>query len=89
MTLATFCLGRGDCCFALGFVAQTDQMSDTSTSIRAGDLPVFTAIVENVVVPSGYAAAIARAFSNTFAGIRPVDLPTEILGALVALLLAG
>ncbi|RAZ91518.1 aquaporin family protein [Mesorhizobium hawassense] len=39
------------------------------------------------------AVAIARAFSNTFAGIRPVDLPAfiiaEILGAVVALLLAG
>jgi glycerol uptake facilitator-like aquaporin len=39
------------------------------------------------------AVAVARAFSNTFAGIRPVDLPAfivaEILGAIVALLLAG
>ena len=39
------------------------------------------------------AVAIARAFSNTFAGIRPVDLPgfivAEFLGAFVALLLAG
>ncbi|RWX58237.1 aquaporin family protein, partial [Mesorhizobium sp. M4B.F.Ca.ET.089.01.1.1] len=39
------------------------------------------------------AVAIARAFSNTFAGIRPVDLPAfivaEILGAVVALLVAG
>ncbi|RWL90989.1 MAG: aquaporin family protein [Mesorhizobium sp.] len=39
------------------------------------------------------AVAIARAFSNTFAGIRPVDLPAfivaEILGAFAALLLAG
>ena len=39
------------------------------------------------------AVAIARAFSNTFAGIRPVDLPgfivAEVLGALVALFLAG
>jgi len=39
------------------------------------------------------AVAIARAFSDTFAGIRPVDLPgfivAEILGALVALFLAG
>ncbi len=39
------------------------------------------------------AVAIARAFSDTFAGIRPVDVPgfivAEILGALVALFLAG
>jgi glycerol uptake facilitator-like aquaporin len=39
------------------------------------------------------AVAIARAFSNTFAGIRPLDLPAfilaEILGAFVALLFAG
>jgi glycerol uptake facilitator-like aquaporin len=39
------------------------------------------------------AVAIARAFSNTFAGIRPVDLPgfivAELLGAFVALLLSG
>lgn len=39
------------------------------------------------------AVAIARAFSNTFAGIRPADLPAfivaEIVGAVVALLLGG
>ncbi|MCV3208119.1 aquaporin family protein [Mesorhizobium sp. YC-39] len=39
------------------------------------------------------AVAIARAFSNTFAGIRPVDLPgfilAEFLGALLAMILAG
>ena len=39
------------------------------------------------------AVAIARAFSDTFAGIRPIDLPgfiiAEIAGALVAMALAG
>ncbi|MES0129427.1 aquaporin family protein [Mesorhizobium sp. M0029] len=39
------------------------------------------------------AVAIARAFSNTFAGIRPVDVPmfiaAELAGALIALALAG
>ncbi|QND63385.1 aquaporin family protein [Mesorhizobium loti] len=39
------------------------------------------------------AVAIARAFSDTFAGIRPVDLPgfiaAELLGALLAMALAG
>lgn len=39
------------------------------------------------------AVAIARAFSDTFAGIRPIDLPAfivaESLGAVVALLVAG
>ncbi|CCV04587.1 Major intrinsic protein [Mesorhizobium metallidurans STM 2683] len=39
------------------------------------------------------AVAIARAFSNTFAGIRPVDLPgfilAEFVGALLAMILAG
>ncbi|MER8713411.1 aquaporin family protein [Mesorhizobium sp. M0189] len=39
------------------------------------------------------AVAIARAFSNTFAGIRPTDLPgfiaAELLGALLAMALAG
>ena len=39
------------------------------------------------------AVAIARAFTNTFAGIRPVDLPgfivAELLGALIALALAA
>lgn len=39
------------------------------------------------------AVAIARAVSNTFAGIRPVDLPAfivaEVLGALLAMALAG
>lgn len=39
------------------------------------------------------AVAIARAFSNTFAGIRPGDLPgfiaAEVLGALLAMILAG
>jgi glycerol uptake facilitator-like aquaporin len=39
------------------------------------------------------AVAIARAFSNTFAGIRPVDLPgfivAEFLGALLAMMFAG
>ncbi|PAP93861.1 aquaporin [Mesorhizobium wenxiniae] len=39
------------------------------------------------------AVAIARAVSNTFAGIRPVDLPAfvvaELLGALLAMALAG
>ncbi|MER8993295.1 aquaporin family protein [Mesorhizobium sp. M0074] len=39
------------------------------------------------------AVAIARAFSNTFAGIRPADLPgfigAELLGALLAMTLAG
>ncbi|MFD2054587.1 MIP/aquaporin family protein [Mesorhizobium calcicola] len=39
------------------------------------------------------AVAIARAFSDTFSGIRPVDLPgfisAELLGALLAMPLAG
>lgn len=39
------------------------------------------------------AVAIARALSNTFAGIRPADLPgfiiAEVLGALIAMSLAG
>ncbi|WP_352543382.1 MULTISPECIES: MIP/aquaporin family protein [unclassified Mesorhizobium] len=39
------------------------------------------------------AVAIARGFSNTFAGIRPVDVPAfiaaELAGALLALALAG
>ncbi len=39
------------------------------------------------------AVAIARALSNTFAGIRPVDLPgfiiAELLGAVLAMALAG
>lgn len=39
------------------------------------------------------AVAIARAFTDTFAGIRPVDVPAfiaaEIAGALVAMMLAG
>jgi glycerol uptake facilitator-like aquaporin len=39
------------------------------------------------------AVAIARAFSNTFAGIRPLDLPgfivAELVGALIAMVLAG
>lgn len=39
------------------------------------------------------AVAIARAFSNTFAGIRPLDVPAfivaELIGALLALALAG
>jgi glycerol uptake facilitator-like aquaporin len=39
------------------------------------------------------AVAIARAVSNTFAGIRPIDLPAfivaELLGALLAMALAG
>jgi glycerol uptake facilitator-like aquaporin len=39
------------------------------------------------------AVAIARAFSDTFAGIRPVDLPgfilAELAGALIAVALAG
>ena len=39
------------------------------------------------------AVAIARSLTNTFSGIRPVDLPgfiiAEILGALLALMLAG
>jgi glycerol uptake facilitator-like aquaporin len=39
------------------------------------------------------AVAIARALSDTFAGIRPVDLPgfivAELLGAIVAMALAG
>lgn len=39
------------------------------------------------------AVAIARAFSNTFAGIRPLDLPgfivAETLGALLAMVVAG
>lgn len=39
------------------------------------------------------AVAIARAFSNTFAGIRPLDVPAfiaaELAGALLAMLFAG
>jgi glycerol uptake facilitator-like aquaporin len=39
------------------------------------------------------AVAIARALSDTFAGIRPADLPgfiaAELLGALLAMVLAG
>lgn len=39
------------------------------------------------------AVAVARAFSNTFAGIRPIDLPgfilAELAGALIAVALAG
>ncbi|MER9463713.1 aquaporin family protein [Mesorhizobium sp. M0387] len=39
------------------------------------------------------AVAIARAFSNTFAGVRPLDVPAfivaELLGALLAVALAG
>jgi glycerol uptake facilitator-like aquaporin len=39
------------------------------------------------------AVAIARAFSDTFAGIRPIDVPgfiaAELLGALLAMALAG
>jgi glycerol uptake facilitator-like aquaporin len=39
------------------------------------------------------AVAIARAFSNTFAGIRPIDVPgfiaAEVLGALLAMVFAG
>ncbi|UVK37987.1 aquaporin family protein [Mesorhizobium sp. AR10] len=39
------------------------------------------------------AVAIARAFSNTFAGIRPLDVPAfivaELIGALLAMALAG
>ncbi|WFU10825.1 aquaporin family protein [Rhizobium sp. CB3090] len=39
------------------------------------------------------AVAIARSLTNTFAGIRPVDLPgfivAEVLGALLALMLVG
>lgn len=39
------------------------------------------------------AVAIARAFSNTFAGIRPTDVPAfivaEVLGALVAMVIVG
>jgi glycerol uptake facilitator-like aquaporin len=39
------------------------------------------------------AVAIARAFTNTFSGIRPIDLPgfiaAELLGALCALAFAG
>ena len=39
------------------------------------------------------AVAIARALSDTFSGIRPVDLPgfiaAELLGALLAMALAG
>jgi len=39
------------------------------------------------------AVAIARAFSNTFAGIRPLDVPAfigaELVGALLAMALAG
>ena len=38
------------------------------------------------------AVAIARSFSNTFAGIRPIDLPgfiaAEVMGALIAMMLA-
>jgi membrane protein DedA with SNARE-associated domain len=37
--------------------------------------------------------AIARAFSNTFAGIQPIDVPAfivaELVGALLGLALAG
>ncbi len=37
--------------------------------------------------------AVARSLTNTFAGIRPLDLPgfvtTEIIGAVVALMLAN
>ena len=39
------------------------------------------------------AVAIARAFTDTFAGIRPIDLPgfviAEIVGALLAMVVAG
>jgi len=39
------------------------------------------------------AVAVARAFSNTFSGIRPLDVPAfivaELLGALLAMALAG
>lgn len=39
------------------------------------------------------AVAIARAFTDTFAGIRPIDLPgfiaAELIGAVLALMLAG
>ena len=39
------------------------------------------------------AVAVARAFSNTFAGIRPLDVPAfiiaELVGALLAMVLAG
>ena len=39
------------------------------------------------------AVAIARAFTDTFAGIRPLDLPgfiaAELIGAVIAMLLAG
>lgn len=39
------------------------------------------------------AVAVARAFSNTFAGIRPLDVPAfiiaELVGALLAMALAG
>jgi glycerol uptake facilitator-like aquaporin len=39
------------------------------------------------------AVAIARAFSDTFAGIRPIDLPgfiaAELLGALLAMVFGG
>lgn len=39
------------------------------------------------------AVAVARAFSNTFSGIRPVDVPAfvvaEVIGALVATAIAG
>ena len=39
------------------------------------------------------AVAIARALSNTFAGVRPIDLPgfiaAEVIGALIAMALAG
>ncbi|MGO4440517.1 aquaporin [Rhizobium sp. RAF56] len=39
------------------------------------------------------AVAIARSLTNTFAGIRPIDLPgfiiSEVLGALLALMFAG
>ncbi|TIW63596.1 MAG: aquaporin family protein, partial [Mesorhizobium sp.] len=42
---------------------------------------------------SNPAVAVARAFSNTFSGIRPLDVPAfivaELLGALLALALAG
>ena len=39
------------------------------------------------------AVAIARAFSDTFSGIRPIDVPgfiaAELLGALLAMVFAG
>ncbi len=39
------------------------------------------------------AVAVARAFSDTFAGIRPIDLPgfivAELAGALIAMVVAG